>query len=198
MEDIIAPTSPTAVNVVVDSLEYYDRNTERYGHLFKKVKYIKFVNAEKDTEHNVIMMFDSNKNQILESRYEIIGVYNNQSRTWTWAWSVPRFKKNTTFISRKIINYGMDLDPESYFLKTELITSRFRITNHVQLDIHTAIAAYLSKQELVYKYFAYIDFVADKDGLVDITNIPKDRENEYTTYYMFLLDYPEQEEQEER
>lgn len=181
--------SSTAVNLISDALEYYDSNTEKYSDFFKKVKYVKFVDVAKDMEHNLIYMYDSNENELLKSRYEIIGVYNNKSKTWTWAWSIPRFRKNTTYIARKIINYGMDLDPESRFLKTELITSRFRITNPIQLDMHAAIASYLSKQYAVYKYISYISFVADKNGLVDITNIPRDNTNEYSVYYMFLLDY---------
>ena len=42
-------------------------------------------------------MYDKDKKEILKSRYENIGIYNNKSHTWTWAWSVPKFLKNTTF-----------------------------------------------------------------------------------------------------
>jgi hypothetical protein len=181
--------SSTAVNLISDSLEYYDSNSEKYSELFKKIKYVKFIDVIKDMDHNIMFMYDSNKNEIMKSRYEIIGVYNNKSRTWTWAWAIPRFRKNTTHIARKIINYGMDLDPESRFLKTELITSRFRITNPIQLDIHAAIASYLSRQYVVYKYISYINFTVDANGLVDITNIPKNNADEYSVYYMFLLDH---------
>lgn len=181
--------SSTAINLISDSLEYYDNNTEKYNDFFKKVKYVKFIDVIKDMDHNIIRMYDRDKNEILKSRYEIIGIYNNKSKTWTWAWSIPRFRKNTTHIARKIVNYGMDLDPESRFLKTELITSRFRITNPIQLDIHAAIASYLSRQYVVYKYISYITFTADSNGLVDITNIPKENIDEYSIYYMFLLDY---------
>ena len=55
--------------------------------------------------------------------------------------------------------------------------------------MHAAIASYLSKQYVVYKYISYISFTADENGLVDITNIPKNNKNEYSVYYMFLLDY---------
>jgi len=181
--------STTAINLISDSLEYYDNNTEKYTDFFKKVKYIEFIHAVKDMDHNVIRMYDTNKNEILKSRYEIIGVYNNKSKTWTWAWAIPRFRKNTTHIVRKIINYGMDLDPESRFLKTELITSRFRITNPIQLDIHAAIASYLSRQYVVYKYISYINPSVDINKRIDITNKPRDHADEYSVYYMFLLDY---------
>lgn len=181
--------STTAINLISDSLEYYDSNTEKYNHFFKKVKYVKFIDAIKDMDHNIILLYDHDKNELLKSRYEIIGVYNAKSKTWTWAWSIPRFRKNTTHIARKIINYGMDLDPEFRFLKTELITSRFRITNPIQLDIHVAIASYLSRQYVVFKYKSYIKPIVDANGLVDITYIPKENPDEYSMYYMFLLDH---------
>lgn len=197
MESTVLPTIPngeqtkfaTAINLISDSLEYYDSNTEKYSDFFKKVKYVKFIDAIKDMDHNVIYMYDNNENELLRSRYEIIGVYNNKSKTWTWAWSIPRFRKNTTHIARKIINYGMDLDPEFRFLKTELITSRFRITSSIQLDIHAAIASYLSRQYIVYKYVSYINPVVDINGLVDIKNIPREDPEGYSIYYMFLLDH---------
>jgi hypothetical protein len=176
-------------NLIPDSLEYYDKNTEKYDSLFNNIKYIKFVDGKTDMDYSFIYFYDENKKEILHSRYENIGVYNNKSHTWTWAWSVPVFFKNTTQIARKIINYGMELGPESKFLKTELITSRFRITNFIQLDMHVAIASYLSKRPVVYKYISYMSFKADVDRLVDITNIPEYEKEDYTIYYMFLLDY---------
>lgn len=176
-------------NLVPDSLEYYDKNCEIYDKLFHGVKYIKFVESTSDLDHSYIHMFDQNKKEILKSRYENIGIYNNKSSTWIWAWSVPRFLKNTTNIARKIINYGMELNPESKFLKTELITSRFRITNLIQLDMHVAIASYLSKKPAVYKYMSYITFKADANRLVDITDIPESEIENYSIYYIFLLDH---------
>lgn len=180
----------TIENLIQDALEYYDINTEKYDDFFKSIKFIKLINALKDMDHNSIILYNNDKKELLTSRYEIIGVYTNQSKTWTWAWSNPKFRKNTTIIARKIVNYGMELDPESRFLKTELITSRFRITNPIQLDIHAAIASYLSKKTMIFKYQVYNNFRPGTDGLVDITNIPDIGRNEYLIYFMFLLDNP--------
>ena len=175
-------------NLIPDSLEYYDKNCEIYEDLFKSVKYIKIVKPTTDMDYSFIHMYDKDKKEILKSRYENIGIYNNKSHTWAWAWSIPNFLKNTTRIARKIINYGMELSPDSNFLKTELITSRFRITSFIQLDMHVAIASYLSKKPVVYKYVSYITFKRDKDDLVDITNIHESEKDNFTIYYMFLLD----------
>lgn len=176
------------------ALEYYDKNNEKYDVFFKKIHYYKIVKGSTDLEYSYFYLYDENKNEILKSRYENIGLYNNRSHTWAWAWSIPRFTKNTTTIARKIINYGMDLPNDSTFLKTELITSRFRITNPIQLDMHIAIASYLSKKPLVYRFNVYTKKIyfsdaSSSDDLIDITQPVSEEEKEnYVTYFVFLLD----------
>lgn len=178
--------------IVVNALEYFDTNNEKYRHLFKNAKFIKFITATNDMDHNTIVIYDKNKDEILNSRYEIIGLYNNDSNIWAWAWSIPVFKKNSTYTSKKIINYGMNLDPEVSFLKTELITSRFKIANHIQLDIHVSLASYISKNPVVYRYVlqkkAKDILTVSKDTLIDVVEeIVSDEPS--IVYYLFLLDY---------
>jgi hypothetical protein len=77
--------------------------------------------------------------------------------------------KNSTYLSRKLLNYGLDIDNEELIqLKSELITSRFKIKNTLQLDIHLALAGYLCKNPIIYKHI-----IGEKETM---------------TYYMFLLD----------
>lgn len=175
-----------SISLVTTALEYYDLNDEKYKNILKNAHYVKFVQAETDIEHNVIIFFDDNKKEIYRSKYEIVGLYESDSNTWTWSWAVPRFKKNNTNIVRKIWNYGAVLDPSVGYLKTELITSRFRVADPIQLDIHVGIASYLSKNQLIYKYNNYVTQVPDVDGYTDIK---KKFNDTYTIYYMFLLDY---------
>ena len=100
--------------------------------------------ANTDMDHNVIV-FLTLKKKFYRSRYEIIGLYTSENNIWAWSWAIQCFKNNTN-IARKIWNYGAVLDPNVGFLKTELITSRFKISNKIQLDIHVAIASYISKK----------------------------------------------------
>ena len=57
--------------------------------------------------------------------------------------------KNQINLIKKVLNYGINLDNDSIFLKSELITSRFKIVNSLQLDMHLAIASYISKEPFV-------------------------------------------------
>jgi hypothetical protein len=174
--------------LVMNSLESYDRNNEKYNGLFKDAKHINFVQMTNDMEHNMVYMYDKNNKEILKSRYEVIGIYNNNAKIWTWAWSMPILRKNTIYIAKSILNYGIDLDPQFNFLKTELITSRFRISNPIQIDIHVAIASYLSKYPVVYKYMiSQEEYKSLNIGKME--EIHSDLNEPSVTYYLFILDY---------
>jgi len=161
------------LSIIPTSLEYYDKNMQKYKSLLRKIKGHKLETTPFDMEKNKIILYGKDNEIILKTEYEIIGFYNNPYKMWSWAWSVPWFKKNSTYISRKILFYGLDLDStEDLFLKTELLTSRFQITDVVQLELHIAIASYLAKKPLIYNYKHHFD--------------TKDPEN-YTIYYLFLL-----------
>ena len=177
------------ISSIVNSLEYYDKNNEKYNNITKRIKYVQFIHSESDLSYSNILMFDKNKNEIFRSRYEVIGLFNKDTNIWSWAWSIPRFRKNDTNIIRQIWNYGAKLDPELEFLKMEITNSRFRIADMVQLDIHVAFASYLSKQPFVYKHYLYLDNIKkekflNKDKYYNI----EDKTDNYVIYYLFLLD----------
>jgi hypothetical protein len=133
-------------DLILTALEYYDKNKEKYGKYISKIKYYDTIINENDMEHSVIIFYDKNKKELFRSRYEIIGIYYNYSSTWVWSWTIPDYPKNATFITKKILNYGLDIDnKQDPLLKIELITSRFTIFNKIQLDIHIAISSYIAK-----------------------------------------------------
>ena len=105
---------------------------------------------------------------------------------------------------RNILNYGLNLDPitENTFLKTELITSRFRINDPVQLDVHIAISSYLSKVPFIFKHiihekdpFEYLSYSVDERLLLQDTKLFEYNEillqtdEDYRIDYIFILDH---------
>lgn len=185
------------ISLVTTALEYYDLNSEKYNGSLKHAKYLKFIDVKSDMENNVVCFYDKDKNEIYRSRYEIIGLYNSSSNTWTWSWAIPSFRKNNTNIARKLWNYGQMLDPDIRYLKSELSTSRFRVADIIQLDIHAGIASYISKNPFVYKY-GIGSSIMNEDGNITIDTVEKDfdglipmdhKSDHILIYYMFLLDY---------
>jgi hypothetical protein len=193
-EDDNINKSDTNINDIMlirNSFEYYDKNQENIKNKFDKVNYISFDINKKDLEHNVIIFYDSDLKELFRSRMEKIGVYDKLSQIWTWSWAISHLNKNETNISRKILKYGVELDPMSRFLKTELVTSRFRISNKTQLDMHCAIASYLSKKPNVYKYTIYSLLKLIDNKYIDILHPDYTKMEEITfelEYYVFLLD----------
>ena len=194
IEDEKINKSDTNINDIMlirNSFEYYDKNQENIRNKFDKVNYISFDINKKDLEHNIIIFYDSNLKELFRSRMEKIGVYDKLSHIWTWSWAISHLNKNETNITRKILKYGVELDPMSRFLKTELVTSRFRISNKTQLDMHCAISSYLSKKPNVYKYTIYSLLKLIDNKYIDILHPDYTKMEEITfelEYYIFLLD----------
>ena len=150
--------------LVQRALEYYDKNYELNIDFFNKINDIRIENkSDNDMDRNIIKFYDKNNKLLRKYKYEIIGIYKENQNLWQWAWANSELPKNLNFLSRKILNYGLDLDTKQTFLKTELITSTFKLSSDIQLDIHIAIASYLSKIPLIYELKNY--FVKKKEHI---------------------------------
>jgi len=183
----------TDITLVNNAFEYYDKNNEKYMDKFINVVYISLDRKQNDLEHSILSLYDKNLKLLFSYKFERIGMYDKKSNIWSWAWTIPYFNKNETNIIRKILYYGVELNSNSIFLKTELVTSRFRITNNAQLDLHCAIASYLAKKPLIFKYkfFSNPEIIEDKyvNILYPKYTYDKDQKETYEIVnYVYLLD----------
>ena len=137
------------IDIIKNALEYYDKNKDKYENFFKKCKYFKKRDRADNENLDEILFLDKDKKVIHKSQYEILGSFDTDLMLWSWGWSNPRLYKKNTYLISKILNYGINLSPEDIFLKSELITSKFKISSRVQLDMHAALATYLSKKEFL-------------------------------------------------
>jgi len=190
------------LKLITSALEYLDTYSLKYKKILDKVHYIKYIDAKDESDYYRIKAYDANKKLLFESRYEILGVYESQAKIWIWGWAHPLFTHNTTQVARQLVNYGMNMAPDrNIFLKTELITSRYIISNNKQLDIHSAIGLYLSKHKCLYKCSIDADDLLNWfDNELTEENIRKLQENDFYVnvkpkyksnnkkYYLILLD----------
>jgi DUF4097 and DUF4098 domain-containing protein YvlB len=173
--------------IIQNSLIYYDKNYQKYKKYLDRIAFKNITASTNDIDRSTILFTDENNKKVLKAKFEYIGIYYNTANLWVWAWADPDIKKNANYMSRKILQYGLDIntgetkhvhqDDDEYFdvnkfLKSELITSRFNITNELQLEIHIAIANYLAKTPISYHTTGYFT---------------KDKKN-YKRHYMFLFD----------
>lgn len=149
------------INLLSNALEYYDTHNKKYNKILKKAVRQSFEETIGDIQRPRIILYDKDNKKILTAEYQHIGIYYKLFNLWAWGWALPLFKKNETSLSRKILNYGLDLETDDDilmgFLRAELVTSRFKILKKTQLDVHLALAGYLTKQPIIYKYKSLLD-----------------------------------------
>lgn len=176
-------------DIVVNSLKFYDKHAEANNKIFHDFKYFSLETTGSDFKHSKINLYDKNKQLIKKYNMEVIGIYNVSNNLWTWAWAYPKISKKFSQLSRNILNYGLDMvsSRENLFLKTELITSRFIVNDPIQLDIHLAISAYLTKNE---KIFPLI-LTAEEDIIMHRAaprKLVKDMEKAHVIQWLFLIE----------
>ena len=175
---------------IKNALEYYDEHQVKINKIIDKIAHIKWKpGTDESSGINEISFYDNNKKLLLSSAYEFMGMFMPDINTWKWAWAIPSLYKNNTYISRKILSYAFDLDfKNDYLLRSELINSTIKIYDTIQLDIHTAIAANLSKTPFIYKYVVIP--TENIDGYHSVSNnIDENVYKNYMVMYLFILDY---------
>ena len=141
------------LSILIDkALTYYDTHNIEYA------KYINSENILLERDKNIIKFPDISNT---EFKYECLGVFDNTSNIWIWAWLVPEFHYNETNIVRKLLNYGLKISPnptyrltnEQMYLKTQMVNGRFLLYDSFQLDLHLAISSYLAKDNFKFIYY---------------------------------------------
>lgn len=164
--------------IIKDALRYYDTNKEIFDKISKKFDNFELIKTHR-SEYATIKFYDNKQRLLKEYKYQTISYYSPSIKLWKWAWSHPELKKSDTILSRKLLNYALDLDYSSrnLFLKSQLTTSRFNIESDIQIDIHLALFSYLTKQKNIY----YIGF-NEKGHIKSNTNLKKS-ECQYIEYF---------------
>lgn len=183
--------------LITDFLANYDKNMKEQDKLLKNTAYFKIREIDDNTENDKIIFYDYNHNQIIQFDFQIIGIYKSDFNSWTWAWGIPGLNSKLTRIITKILNYGFTLDPKKqYHLKSEIINSRFIISDPIQIDIHLAITSGISKINNIYPIIIPINktekqeisFVKNNEIYTIIKTLDDIKENEDVKInYIFLF-----------
>lgn len=179
-------------NFLKTVIHYYDRNKIKYYDIVSNIDKIDIVPNSNDMEHNIMKLYDSDGNLLIESRFEFLGYYNNSTQTWIWAWAVPSLSKNTKNISTNLLKYGLDLDNRQKILKNEFINSRFQITSNMQLETHIALSSYISRVPMVIELYYTVEvnqnFIT-KQKLDEYLKQSGKKNIFYMKYYVYILDH---------
>jgi len=132
----------------------HDSFWEKYSNLLESI-YSKDVTwdqekSESDMEPSIIHWKDKNGKTIIKAKYEILGneITDNNKKLWVWAWAHPLLDKNKTYLSRKILNYGLDIidldNSINLLLKSLFTTSRLNL-NNIEINFCVTLSLYLTK-----------------------------------------------------
>ena len=140
-------------NLIDKALKYYDSKKKEFK------KHIRTSDVSFNREKQSIIFNNIDKNK--EYKTEVLGIFDNTTSIWMWAWMVPEFMTRETTIVKKLLHYGLKLNPDNQikklvddklYLKTQLVNSRFLLEDNFQLELHLAIASYLAKDNFKFIY----------------------------------------------
>lgn len=143
--------------IIKNSFQSYDTMLKKY----KKYIDTQDIKTNRDTQKIIFNNED-------EFNYELAGMFDSDTQIWMWAWMIPEFLYKETILVRKLLNYGLKIEPmkdmmltgnnkrgntdQMLYLKTQLVNSRFLLDNKFQLDLHLSIATYLVKENIKFIY----------------------------------------------
>ncbi len=123
-------------NFIKDALNEYDKASDITEILYG-VKY-KITNTTSEHYRSKIEFFDAS-GEILESEFEILGLFYEKYNLWCWSWSMPELLKSQNSLSRDILRYSLELNSNMMYTKSILSTSRGIINDQTQIDINVAV-----------------------------------------------------------
>lgn len=178
-------------NTIKAAIEEHDIYEYKILNFKKKIHFIKIENNTNLTPK--IKLFDSNKNLLLESAYEHVGIYKQKNNTWIWAWSMNAINNNQNFISRNILSYSFKLRSEinsEFLLKSILLDSKHLIKNKLQLEILLALSSYLSKFHFILKIPYLPNTFVNPEEYINYRDLFTDKNiNNCDISYLFIIDY---------
>ena len=123
---------------ILKSLEYYDKQQEKYEELINSKNY--------EIDNNNEIKINIKGQEPIYGSYEILGYYYMEPKVWVWSWVLNQINSESVEISKNLLNYGLKLEPrdvsEHFYIKTLLVNSRILIDDEIQLDPNLAIYSY--------------------------------------------------------
>ena len=120
-----------------------------------KKKFTSYVFSNKsslDTDEPIIKFYNDKKEEE-EFFFQPLAKLYTKENIWIWSWAMPILPKNNQFLSKQILDYGLNITIESIenntfnlFLKSVLINSRIKINSDNDLLILKALSLYISKK----------------------------------------------------
>jgi hypothetical protein len=138
------------IDLIKKSFIHFDNQNFKYNKYLKDTilrNNKKFLSKKTGKEINNKLNFET----------EILGIFNHNLNVFLWSWALPYLKMNETKISRELLNYGLQLEPNSntvshFFIKTLFVNARNYIESDFDLELIQAISSYILKDKYNFIY----------------------------------------------
>jgi hypothetical protein len=155
--------------LVKKALLNYDIKNEKHEDIINTKEYIF------NTENATLTFNKLNK----KFKFNILGIFDYSKKIWIWSWLVPSYSYNHILYTKKLLDYGIKINPEKIdieflWIKTQLVNSRFLLDDSLQLDIHLAVISYLMKDNFDFIYPVTKQMTKNKDDKLIIYYILKE------------------------
>lgn len=149
-------------NIVSLALSYYDKQKRKHQEYYKSDHRVELGKDGNDINLPTFTLYHNDK-IMKQGVYNIIGFYFKDIQQWSWAWIANYSKKNETYLSRKLLNYALDIDFENcgkgslqaalqILVRNDLMNPYIAIHHPVQLEQYLALGQYLTNTDMVYKF----------------------------------------------
>lgn len=135
--------------VIADALLAYDKGQRIINHL-RNTAYIVSVPSDSDLKRGKMIFKDKKTDEIIfESEIEMMGAYYDGYKIFIWSWAQAQLRRPYIYLTKKALQYALDLEPNKVYLRSILSLSRGTVTHPIQVDINVATCAYLIKQPYI-------------------------------------------------
>lgn len=135
-------------NFIKEKLDILDKSKIKYKY------YIENTNIFLDFDKNQFIV-KINGEIIYSTFFSKLGIFDPSTKVWIWSWCMVSNTLDNTKNARKILDYGLMLEPLTntnmhFYIKSHLVNSRIYFENDILLDIHLGLSLYISKAHFIY------------------------------------------------
>jgi hypothetical protein len=137
-------------DIISKALIHYDGGQPIIRYL-KKNTYYGGIKSNSENQRTIFTFTDKiTEKVILETEVEILAIYYDKLKVWSWAWSQPGLTNSENYLAKEILLYALKLESDLSYIKSILTTSRGVIKDSTQIDINLAIGSSVIKQPYIY------------------------------------------------
>lgn len=143
--------------VIADALLAYDKARPITMWLRNHTQ-LEYIASDSDLVRGRLVFRDKSTNSIvLETEFEYMGSHYEGYNVFIWSWAQAHLTRPYIYLTRKALEYALDLEPDKNYIRSTLSLSRGSVSHHIQVDINVALCAYLIKQSYIYPIVTVIN-----------------------------------------